>query len=84
MLYALSKRGTGERAAGGRTFTDLEPHALTALLRALGLSEVEVWLTDDSRPERREQWVNGMGRKRRDERPGPQPRRGERRLPAAG
>ena len=63
VLYASFKRGVGERTVGGRTFTDLEPDTLTALLTEAGLTEVEVWLTDDARPERAVQWVNGMGRK---------------------
>ena len=63
VLYVSFKRGTGERAVGGRTFTDLEPDALATLLAVAGLREVEIWLTDDARPERQDQWVNGLGRK---------------------
>lgn len=64
VLYVSFKRGAGERTAGERVFTDLEPDALADLFTASGLCKVETWLTEDARPTRREQWVNGMARRR--------------------
>ena len=52
-----------KRTLGERTFTDLEPQQLAALFASCGLKQVEVWLTEDARPHRQEQWVNGMARK---------------------
>ncbi len=64
VLYVSFKRGTGEREAGGRRFTDLEPEELERLLLALPQrTSKDVWLTEDQRPGRLEWWVNAVVRR---------------------
>lgn len=59
VLYASFKRGDFAGERHGRYFTDLQPEALQALIAGTpGLGLREIWLTEDLRPERQEQWVN--------------------------
>lgn len=59
VLYASFKRGSFAGERNGRYFTDLEPEAAEALIAATpGLVLRALWLTEDMRPERQEQWVN--------------------------
>ncbi len=60
VLYAAFKYGRGERAQGGRRFTDLDEAGIAELLREVrALVELETWVTPDRRPGReRERWLN--------------------------
>lgn len=65
VFYLSFKHGEGERCAGERDFTD----ATEARLRdwVAGLPEVEAlecWITRDQRPERSEEWLNGLLRRK--------------------
>lgn len=65
-LYLSFKRGTGERAKGGRRFTDITAESLLALLDGCGVfGEPDIWESRDCRPERAsEVWVNAVVVKR--------------------
>jgi superfamily II DNA or RNA helicase/SAM-dependent methyltransferase len=64
VLYVSFKLGEGERAHGGRHFTDVTEGQLAQWMGdQQGLSHTEIWLTADRRPGRGEQWVNGLFRK---------------------
>ncbi|EOI5728860.1 class I SAM-dependent methyltransferase [Cronobacter malonaticus] len=59
--YLSFKYGEGEREQQGRHFTDMNEARLTTLLAAFPeLSPQALWVTQDKRPERREQWLNGL------------------------
>ncbi|EOW6647061.1 class I SAM-dependent methyltransferase [Cronobacter muytjensii] len=59
--YLSFKYGEGEREQQGRRFTDMNETRLTALLAAFpALSPLALWVTQDKRPERSEQWLNGL------------------------
>ncbi|ELY4510702.1 class I SAM-dependent methyltransferase [Cronobacter dublinensis] len=59
--YLSFKYGDGEREQQGRRFTDMNEARLTALLAAFpALSPLALWVTQDIRPARREQWLNGL------------------------
>jgi superfamily II DNA or RNA helicase/SAM-dependent methyltransferase len=63
-LYVSFKLGHGERIHGPRHFTDADEALLKQWMSVQrGLMHTEVWLTDDCRPDRKEQWVNGLFRK---------------------
>ena len=58
-FYLSFKYGSGERNVTGRHFTDLDEESLRNLLANLpNLQLVKFWLTDDARPDRKEQWLN--------------------------
>mgnify|MGYP005812460535 CR=1 FL=1 len=60
-LYVSFKHGTGERMQGGRRFTDANEPTLRQLLgRWSDLYQLDVWLTDDQRPDRTERWINAL------------------------
>jgi hypothetical protein len=64
VLYVSFKHGTDEREQGGRVFTDATKERLKNWVQALeGLASTDIWLTADQRPDRQEQWVNGLFRK---------------------
>ena len=64
VLYISFKHGTGEREHGGRVFTDATEPKLESWVQALeGLASTDIWLTADQRPDRAEEWVNGLFRK---------------------
>src|SRR2546425_12955168 len=58
-LYASFKYGTGERVVDGRRFTDMTEVELGQVLRSVGFSSTEYWITDDVRPGKTsQQWLN--------------------------
>ncbi|MBC7664160.1 MAG: DUF3427 domain-containing protein [Caulobacter sp.] len=60
-LYLSFKLGTGERVHDGRRFTDADEPGLRAWLKASGeVATIDTWVTSDRRPERSEQWINGL------------------------
>ena len=64
VLYVSFKHGSAEREHGGRVFTDTTEVQLRAWIQALkGVASTDVWLTADQRPDRQEEWVNGLVRK---------------------
>ena len=60
VLYASFKYGSGERERDGRRFTDMNKAGLDRLLNVVdGFSKVDVWTSEDRRPERAaEKWLN--------------------------
>jgi SAM-dependent methyltransferase len=64
VIYASFKHGCGERVAGGRLFNDYNEADLAALITNFPeLSVVDVWGTQDSRPNRsNERWLNMLAR----------------------
>ena len=60
VLYASFKYGSGERERDGRRFTDMNEAGLDRLLNDVdGFSKVDVWTSEDRRPERAaEKWLN--------------------------
>lgn len=64
VLYASFKVGCGERNQDGRLFTDMEEASFTVLLGGIGGVELlQLWHTDDQRPDRDEKWLNALLRK---------------------
>lgn len=64
VLYVSFKHGSAEREHGGRVFTDANEDQLKELIQALeGVVSTDIWLTLDQRPERQEEWINGLFRK---------------------
>ena len=64
-LYASFKLGAGERVHGGRRFTDADEPALRQWFSKLSdVYHLEVWLSDDQRPDRTERWSNVLARRR--------------------
>jgi superfamily II DNA or RNA helicase/HKD family nuclease len=60
-LYVSFKHGSGERSHGGRRFTDADEATLRQWFAGLpDLQSVDVWLSDDQRPERAERWTNAL------------------------
>jgi hypothetical protein len=64
-LYLSFKYGESERIDGLRYFNDLNEDLLKQSISALaGLRLVNVWTTDDARPEQGSQkWLNAIARK---------------------
>lgn len=59
--YVSFKYGDGEREVDGRRFTDMDESGLRALVGAVvGIEVVEVWVTRDKRPDRKDAWINGV------------------------
>ena len=55
------KYGQGEREKDGRHFTDMNKERLTTLASKLEyISIVNIWLTQDKRPEREDLWLNAI------------------------
>lgn len=70
-LYVSFKHGTGERVHGGRRFTDADEATLCQWFGRLpDVHRLEVWLTDDQRPDRAERWTNALATRK----PGPSQR----------
>lgn len=65
ILYASFKFGTGDRQKDGRHFTDMTEESLSALLdECPALRQVELWRTNDRRPDKKEDiWLNAFLRK---------------------
>lgn len=62
--YVSFKYGDSEREKDGRLFTDLNENRFQQLISNLpNLSIIELWLTEDNRPNRNEKWLNGILRK---------------------
>ena len=60
-LYVSFKLGDGAREHHGRRFTDADDTTLRHWLSPLALvSSVETWVSEDKRPDRSEQWINGL------------------------
>lgn len=60
-LYVSYKHGTGEREHDGRRFTDADEDAVREWLGILPeLQHVDVWHTQDQRPDRTERWTNAI------------------------
>lgn len=60
-LYVSFKHGQGERIHGGRRFTDADETTLRHWFDALPERQtLEVWLTEDQRPDRAERWINAL------------------------
>ncbi|MBK1681446.1 DUF3427 domain-containing protein [Rhodocyclus tenuis] len=64
VFYLSFKRGDGERNDGERHFTDANEDRLRAWLTELPeLDLVDIWLSEDRRPDRSETWVNALVRR---------------------
>jgi 2-polyprenyl-3-methyl-5-hydroxy-6-metoxy-1,4-benzoquinol methylase len=64
ILYASFKLGTAERHVGNRYFNDMTQESFSSLLELTPrLTSKEYWITEDSRPEREEQWLNALVRR---------------------
>lgn len=64
VFYVSFKHGTGEREHGGREFTDATEGKLKEWVQALsGVASTDMWFTADQRPDRQEEWLNGLIRK---------------------
>ena len=60
-LYLSFKLGTGERAHEGRRFTDADDTRIRCWFAAVPqVSSLETWITEDTRPDRSEQWINAF------------------------
>jgi superfamily II DNA or RNA helicase/SAM-dependent methyltransferase len=60
-LYASFKLGSGERADGGRNFTDADDATLRRWLDALPhVASIQTWITADQRPDRSDRWLNAL------------------------
>lgn len=60
-LYVSFKHGQGERMHHGRRFTDAdEPTLRTWFAPMPDVQSIEIWLTDDRRPDRTERWTNAL------------------------
>lgn len=62
-LYASFKYGNFEGLRNGRYFHDLTESAAVKLFTKTCFEVIKTWLTDDSRPERDEKWVNILVKK---------------------
>lgn len=60
-IYVSFKVGTGEREHEGRSFTDANADTIRAWFSALAdLQHIDVWQTQDQRPDRLEAWTNAI------------------------
>lgn len=60
-LYVSFKHGSGERVHGGRRFTDADEATLRQWFdRWPDVHQLDLWLTDDQRPDRAERWTNAL------------------------
>lgn len=58
-LYASFKLGTGDRIEGERHFTDADEQQVRAWFGVLpNVRALDVWLSDDRRPDRPQEWIN--------------------------
>lgn len=64
VFYCSFKLGQGEREQQGRQFTDADEARLSAWLETLNaVADIQCWRSADRRPERSEQWLNGLIRR---------------------
>jgi hypothetical protein len=67
VLYASFKNSTSTRIHGGRHFTDADESQVKDWLTDLpGADQLDIWLTDDQRPDRTERWTNALVKKAPD------------------
>lgn len=60
-IYLSFKLGSGERLYDGRRFTDADDASLRAWFGAIpSVASIDTWITEDRRPDRSEQWINGV------------------------
>ncbi len=60
-MYVSYKLGSGERSNDGRRFTDADEPTVRAWLGAMPeFQRIEVWQTQDQRPDRAESWTNAL------------------------
>jgi 2-polyprenyl-3-methyl-5-hydroxy-6-metoxy-1,4-benzoquinol methylase len=65
VCYLSFKEGQDDRMQDGRLFTDFTESGLKAVLAHCSeLEVVRIWTTQDARPDRADQWVNALVRKR--------------------
>ena len=65
ICYMSFKYGETERIKDGRSFTDLDEQQAQALLDQLdGIESLEQWITVDKRPDRDEEWLNVLWKKK--------------------
>lgn len=65
VFYLSFKHGEGERCAGERDFTDATESRLRDWVGGLPeIETLECWITRDQRPERSEEWLNGLLRRK--------------------
>lgn len=61
VMYCSFKLGDQERVKGDRSFTDMTDQSFRALVDKLcPRADIEIWITNDQRPERDEQWLNAI------------------------
>jgi SAM-dependent methyltransferase len=67
VCYASFKEGSGDRIdEKGRLFTDMNDKGIREIIGSHPLlEEVQLWHTDDLRPERQDRWTNLLVRKRK-------------------
>ena len=64
VCFMSFKLGEEERLDGDRRFTDFTAESLDSCLAGhLDFHVIRVWISDDVRPERNDQWVNALVRK---------------------
>ena len=55
------KYGNGERSDNGRKFTDVDEKLLESIIdRVNGISISKIWLSEDNRPDRNNDWLNAL------------------------
>jgi len=60
-MYVSYKLGSGERSHDGRRFTDADEPTVRAWLGAMPeFQRIELWQTQDQRPDRTESWTNAL------------------------
>jgi superfamily II DNA or RNA helicase/HKD family nuclease/SOS-response transcriptional repressor LexA len=60
-MYVSYKLGTGERSHDGRRFTDADEPTVRGWLGAMPeFQRIELWQTQDQRPDRTESWTNAL------------------------
>ena len=60
-MYVSYKHGSGERSHDGRRFTDADEPTVRAWLGAMPeFQRIELWQTQDQRPDRNESWTNAL------------------------
>jgi SAM-dependent methyltransferase len=60
-FYLSFKLGSGERRHGGRRFTDANDTDVRAWFASVPhVGSLDTWVTEDQRPDRREQWINAL------------------------
>jgi len=62
--YLSFKYGDGERKTSNRQFTDLNEELLSTLIKKIKhLSLIKTWITKDTRPKRKDVWLNALIKK---------------------